>query len=98
MTAIMITVGKLTENGAESLEHYAQGVIPLLEAAGVRILGRYQGLEPLVGEDLFDLVSVMEFPDERAMSTFLSSAAYQAMVPHRNQAFEFIRTFACQVL
>lgn len=67
MSAIMITVGILAENGAEALGRYAQVVIPLLEQAGVKILGRYQGQEMLVGEDLFDLVSVMEFPDVDAM-------------------------------
>jgi uncharacterized protein (DUF1330 family) len=98
MSAIMITVGILAENGAEELERYAQGVMPLLEEAGVKILGRYQGQEMLVGEDMFDLVSVMEFPDVNAMKQFLNSDAYMAMVPHRTKAFEFLRTFACNTL
>lgn len=40
MSTIMITVGILAENGAEALECYAQGVIPLLEQASIKILGR----------------------------------------------------------
>lgn len=98
MSAIMITVGILAKNGAEELERYAHGVIPLLEQAGVKILGRYQGHEMLVGEDLFDLVSVMEFPDVDAMKKFLNSDAYAAMVPHRTKAFKFLRTFSCNTL
>lgn len=98
MSAIMITVGILAEDGAESLERYAQGVILLLKQADVKILGRYQGKEVLVGEDLFDLVAVMEFPDDDAMKQFLNSDAYAVMIPHRNKAFKFMRTFACNLL
>lgn len=52
----------------------------------------------LVGEDLFDLVSVMEFPNVNAMGQLLNSDAYVAMTPHRSKAFKFIRTFACNTL
>ncbi|AFY97036.1 DUF1330 domain-containing protein [Chamaesiphon minutus] len=98
MSTIMITVGNLAENGAESLERYAQGVIPLLEQAGVKILGRYQGIEALVGEHPFDLVAVMEFPSLEAMKQFLASDAYGAMIPDRERAFKYLRTFACNTL
>ena len=98
MSTIMITVGTLAENGAESLDRYAKGVIPLLEQAGVKILGRYQGVEALVGDSPFDLVAVMEFPNEIAMKQFLSCDAYAAMIPHRYKAFKYLTTFSCNVL
>ncbi len=98
MAAIMITVGMLAEDGDADLQRYAEGVIPLLHQAGVQILGRYQGLETLVGDDRFDLVSVMAFPSIQAMKQFLASDDYSAMIPYRNKAFKFIRTFACNPL
>ncbi|SRR5579883_71461 len=98
MSAIMVTVGKLHPDGAEALELYAAGVIPLLKQAGVKILGRYQGVETLVGDDMFDLVAVMEFPNFEAMRQFLTSEDYVAMIPYRNRAFKYIRTFACNTL
>jgi uncharacterized protein (DUF1330 family) len=82
MSTITISVGVLAENGAEALERYVHGVIPLLEQVGAKILGHCQGKEMLVGEDLFYLVSVMEFPSVNAMKQFLSSSDYIAMVMH----------------
>jgi len=96
-TAIMITVATFAEDGSEALQHYVEGVLPLLEQAGASTR-RYQGMKPLVGDDLFDLVAVIEFPSNAAINQFLSSDAYMAMEPHRDNAFKFIRTFACNTL
>ena len=98
MPAIMITIGTLADDGAEALEQYAAGTLPLLRKAGVNILGRYQGVEALAGEDLFDLLAVMEFPDAGAMRRFLASKAYASMIPYREKAFKSLRMFACNTL
>lgn len=98
MTATMITIGTLNPEGDVHLQRYAEMVIPLLEAAGVTIRGRFKGVESLVGEVHPDLVAVMEFADVAAMKQFLSSTAYQAALPHRNHAFKTIRTFSCESL
>lgn len=98
MTATMITIGNLNPSGEVHLQRYAEMVIPLLQAAGVNVRGRFKGVEALVGDDYPDLVAVMEFPNVAAMKTFLSSAAYEQALPHRNKAFHTIRTFACDSL
>ncbi len=94
----MITVGDLAPGGEAHLERYATGVIPLLHAAGVKIIGRYRGIEPLVGNEALDLVSIMEFASVEAMKEFLTSEAYLAEVPHRQRAFRDLKTFACETL
>lgn len=98
MTATMITIGTLNPQGDVHLQRYAEMVIPLLESAGVTIRGRFKGIESLVGEVHPDLVAVMEFPDVAAMKQFLSSSSYQKALPHRNNAFKTIHTFACESL
>jgi uncharacterized protein (DUF1330 family) len=97
MSITMITVANFAEDGAGALQRYVEGTLPLLEKADARVL-RYGGVEALVGEELFDLVAVMEFPSDAAMRQFLDSDAYAAMELYRNKAFKFIRTFACNTL
>jgi uncharacterized protein (DUF1330 family) len=97
MAATMITVANFAEDGAEALQRYVEGVLPLLEQADARVQ-RYGGVEALVGSDRFDLVAVMEFPNEAAMKQFLSSDAYTAMEPYREKAFKFLMTFSSSLL
>lgn len=82
---------------AEALQRYVEGTLPLLEQAGAKVQ-RYQGIEALVGQDLFDLVAVMQFPNEAAMRQFLGSDDYAAMEPYRDKAFRFLRTFSCSTV
>jgi uncharacterized protein (DUF1330 family) len=97
MTTTMITIANFAEGGAEALQTYVEGVLPLLEKAGAKVQ-RYGSVETLVGSDRFDLVAVMEFPSDAAMQQFLSSDAYTAMEPYREKAFKFLTTFASNVL
>jgi uncharacterized protein (DUF1330 family) len=97
MSATMITVANFAEDGADALQNYVEGVLPLLQQAGAKVL-RYGGTETLVGTDRFDLVAVMEFPSSETMKQFLSSDAYLAMEPYRDKAFKFLTTFASNVL
>jgi uncharacterized protein (DUF1330 family) len=97
MSVTMITVANFAEGGAEALQNYVEGVLPLLEQSGAKVR-RYAGVEALVGEEQFDLVAVMDFPNESAMKNFLCSDAYISMEPYRDKAFKFLRTFACKTL
>jgi uncharacterized protein (DUF1330 family) len=97
MNATMITIANFAEDGAEALQRYVEGVLPLLEQAGAKVQ-RYGGIETLVGGDRYDLVAVMEFPSEAAMKQFLSSAAYAEMEPYREKAFKFLTTFSSNPL
>jgi uncharacterized protein (DUF1330 family) len=97
MTTTMITIANFAEDGTEALQRYVEGVLPLLEQAGAKVQ-RYGSVETLVGDDRFDLVALMEFPSDAAMKQFLSSDAYAAMEPDREQAFKFLTTFSSNSL
>jgi len=98
MPAIMVTIASFAHDGAEHYARYAAGVLPLLEKAQVKLRERLGGREALVGEDFPELVAVLEFPNEVAMKSFLSSQEYRALIPHREKAFKTLRTFSCEVL
>ncbi|MFL9455947.1 MULTISPECIES: DUF1330 domain-containing protein [Nostocales] len=97
MPITMITIANFAEDGAEALQRYVEGVLPLLEQAGAKVQ-RYGGIETLIGSVCFDLVALMEFPSEAAMKQFLSSDAYAAMEPYREKAFKFLTTFSSNSL
>ena len=100
MSSLLVTVGRLREGGAESLERYAAAVIPLIGAAGGEVVCRLRPVEAVVGpaDGKPDLVAVMRFPDADAIRAFLGSDAYRAEVLHRDRAFADIRSYIAEDL
>lgn len=95
MSATMVTLGRFARGGRAHYDRYAESVLPLLLACGAKARERLRGGETLVGEGAPDLVAVIEFPDEATMRAFLGSDAYAACVPHRQAAFSWLVSFAC---
>lgn len=95
MRSVLVTIGRLSPDGGEWLTRYAQGVIPLIAEYGGTILTRALPREPIVGDAdrMPDLVAVMRFPSEERLREFITSARYQAFVPHRERAFEWLRSY-----
>jgi uncharacterized protein (DUF1330 family) len=95
MSAILITIGTLNPDGGHALDRYAEGVIPLIQAAGGAVVSRAQPTECVVGsaDGMPDLVAVMRFPSAEGIRSFLSSDAYRSNLPHRNRAFSLIHSY-----
>jgi uncharacterized protein (DUF1330 family) len=95
MSMLLITIGRLRESGGAALERYAEGVVPLIGAAGGEVVGRGIPQETVVGDDggRPDLVALIRFPDADAIRQFLGSAAYRAQVRHRDEAFAELRSY-----
>lgn len=55
MPITMITIANFAKDGAEALQRYVEGVLPLLKRAGANVQ-RYGGVETLIEGDCFDLV------------------------------------------
>ncbi len=98
MPATLVTIGTLGPAGQLAYQEYAESVLPLLDAVGGKALGRLKFREPLVGADFPEIVFVMEFKDDETIRAVFASAAYQALLPLRNQAFSEIKTFICASL
>ena len=95
MGMLLITVGQIRETGRAALGRYAEGVMPLIRAAGGEVVGRGSPQETVVGDGSGrpDLVALIRFPDAETIRQFLGSAAYQAQVRHRDEAFSELRSY-----
>lgn len=92
MSAILITIGSLAPEGSEALNQYVTAVLPMLLAAGGQTLYRARPTETLVGGPPPDLFVAFRFDSAETIRTLLTSEAYLAQVPYRNQAFSQITT------
>lgn len=92
MSAVLITTGQLAADGGKALEEYASCVLPMLLAAGGRMLFRGGPIETLVGSAPPDLFFAMRFESAERIRQVLSSDEYLRLVPYRDRAFSQIVT------
>ncbi len=74
------------EGGKERYLEYAAAVAPLLERAGGRILYAGEPALPLLGEDRWDLVALVEYPTRQAFLDMTASPEYQEIAHLRTEA------------
>lgn len=77
------------DGGLERYLHYAEGVAPLLERVGARILWQGRGDSVVIGDDDadgWDAVALVEYPSRRAFLDMVSSPEYQAIADRRTKA------------
>lgn len=83
-------VGHITVKNAELWAEY-QGKVPgTLAPWGGELVFRGKQLAVLAGENPHPEIVVIRFPDVTALNNWFSSAAYQALVPLRQQAAEVV--------
>ena len=95
MSAILVTIATIAVNGRDALEQYVAGTIPLIQAAGGKMICRLQIADTVVGDNNArpDLIAVMKFDSKNAILSFLNSAEYRHQVPHRDRAFARIHSY-----
>lgn len=95
MSTLLITIARLRPDGAEALERYAAGVIPIITAQGGQVVSRGIPQETVVGGDQGrpDLVAVIRFPSAQAIRGFLASPEYRANLPHSDRAFSQVHSY-----
>lgn len=81
-----VAVGKIRDHDA--FKAYAAKATPLLEAAGGSLVVRQPITDSLDGEDISGIVLTMRFGDATAIRRVFASAAYRALIPTRDQAFD----------
>jgi uncharacterized protein (DUF1330 family) len=74
------------DGGQERYGEYGAAVAPLLEKVGGRIV--FVGLPgpPLLGEEPWDLVALVEYPSRQAFLDMVGSPEYQAIEHLRSEA------------
>lgn len=74
------------DGGAELYAEYGTAVTPLLEKVGGRIVFAGQASLPLLGDDGWDLVALVEYPSRQAFLDMVGSEEYQAIAHLRTEA------------
>jgi uncharacterized protein (DUF1330 family) len=74
------------EGGRERYAEYGAAVAPLLEKVGGRIVFAGEPAAPLLGDDSWDLVALVEYPSRRAFLDMISSPDYIAIGHLRTEA------------
>ena len=83
-------VGHLTVKDAEKWAEYRSRVAATLEPWGAELVFRGKKIAILAGEYSHSDIVVIRFPDKEAVNGWHSSAAYQALIPLREQAAEMV--------
>jgi len=88
MTVQLIIMATRRPDSDDDYAAYAEVAVPILVDAGGTFTGRFGRIDDLVGDDGPEAVAIMEFEDEAAVRSALTSPGYQAVVPYRDKAFE----------
>lgn len=83
-------IGHLTVKDAAKWAEYRSRVPATLEPWGAELVFRGNRVVVLAGEHPHVDVVVIRFPDQEAIDGWHSSAAYQALIPLRQQAADVV--------
>ena len=88
MTVQIIITGTRRQDSDDDYAAYGSVALPIMVAAGGTFTGQFGRIDNLVGDDGPHVVGIMEFAEEAAVRAAFESPEYQAVVPHRDKAFE----------
>jgi uncharacterized protein (DUF1330 family) len=83
-------VGHVTVKNAEKWAAYRNQVPATLKPWGAEVVFRGKKVATFAGEHSHSDIVVIRFPDQEAVNGWHSSAAYQSLVPLREQAAEMV--------
>ncbi|MEM7366795.1 MAG: DUF1330 domain-containing protein, partial [Pseudomonadota bacterium] len=79
--------------GTETYNRYVEGINPIVEQLGGRILNRSRGGMTFIGPDEWDEGLIIEYPSREAFLSMVQSAEYQEIVHFRQDAIEDSRLY-----
>jgi uncharacterized protein (DUF1330 family) len=74
------------EGGRERYLEYGAAVLPLLEKVGGRVVFQGQAAPAMFGEESWDLVLLVEYPNRQAFLDMVQSPGYQEIAHLRTEA------------
>jgi uncharacterized protein (DUF1330 family) len=96
---VMLNLLKFAPDGGRaSYLHYGEGVAPLLDRAGARILWQGRADSVVIGDsagDGWDAVVLVEYPSRKAFLDMVLSPEYTAIADRRTAALADSRLIAC---
>lgn len=85
-------VGHITVKDNRLWQQYVAGVAESLEPFESGIIFRGQLVKVLAGQHDYNLVVVIEFPDQATLNKWYNSKKYQALIPLRDEAADVVIT------
>ena len=82
------------EGGAESYAEYAKAAIKPLAAVGAKLIYRGRYRMPVIGDDDWDEILLVEYPSIAAFIEMTSNKDYQAIMHYRTEALIDSRLWA----
>lgn len=92
MTAHVVVYAKIKD--PEKLAAYSKAAGATVAEHGGTFIMRAPVLETLTGVGDFDRFVLIEFPDPGSARDWYNSAAYQALIPNRDEAADMLFTLA----
>jgi len=87
MTKTVLAMTSVKHDGDEALEKYLAVVEPLMEAAGAKLISRYEVSKILFGIEIAQFVSLIEYPDDKSIQMVFSSPDYVSLKHVKEMAF-----------
>jgi uncharacterized protein (DUF1330 family) len=81
------------ERGRARYAEYAAAVMPLIQKNGGRVVYRGDAGPDVIGEDGWDEVILVEYPDRKRFLSILQSEDYQAIAHLRSEGLKDSRLF-----
>lgn len=89
----MIVNATLNSNEKEAFKYYAENSAPIFKKAGGVPLSKYKISETIIGQEVLQLIAIMEFPNKNVIKSVFNSEAYKALLPYRDKAFSSLNVF-----
>lgn len=86
------------DGGAESYRHYGEGVLPILDRIGAKVLWQGSADSVVIGDadgDRWDTVVLVQYPSRQVFLDMVASEEYQAIAGRRSQGLSDSRLIAC---
>lgn len=77
----------LNANEPEALEEYLAVAGPLTEAAGAKLLERYETKKVIHGASIPQYVMILEYPNIEVIEVLFASDEYKSIIKARDKAF-----------
>jgi uncharacterized protein (DUF1330 family) len=84
------------EGGAETYQAYFDNTRPVLEAVGGKMIFQAQGRHTVIGDQHWDLVFIIEFPNKEAFLAMLNNETFKAGAHLRSEAIVDSRLICMQ--
>jgi uncharacterized protein (DUF1330 family) len=85
-------------SGRESYNRYGQGVMPMIEALGGRIIWQGRAEQLLIGDEDWDTVVLVEYPSRKAFIEMAMSQQMGEIHEHREGGLDRTVLVACRTV